>query len=139
MTASPCPDAEQQLANDPRWLAAVDLFDAGEWYSAHDALEELWHESSGAMRLMLQGILQIAVSQLHRERGNQRGAVILMGEGLGRLNRCSDVAAGYDLKALRFAASRHLAALQAQIEGRSCADAQDPPLPPLLLQRCKTI
>ncbi|MBM5803646.1 MAG: DUF309 domain-containing protein [Cyanobacteria bacterium K_DeepCast_35m_m2_155] len=139
MTAAPGPDAEQQLANDPRWLAAVDLFNAGQWYSAHDALEELWHESCAALRLMLQGILQIAVSQLHRERGNQRGAVILMGEGLGRLNRCSDVAAGYDLKTLRYAASRHLAALQAQTDTTACAAAQDGPLPPLLLQRCSII
>ena len=88
------------------------LFNRGHWYEAHDGLEELWHETAGPDRLVLQGILQIAVAQLHLERGNQRGAVILMGEGLGRLRRCPDQALGLDLAPLKRAATAHLAWLQ---------------------------
>ena len=103
---------EQALSRDPRLLAAVDQFNAGEWYACHDGLEELWHETAGAMRPVLQGILQIAVGQLHLSRGNQRGALILTGEGLGRLQRSGDQALGLDLQALREQARVWLEVLQ---------------------------
>ena len=70
---------------DPRLGAAIALFNDAAWYPCHDGFEELWHETAGPMRPVLQGILQIAVAHLHLERGNLRGATILLGEGLGRL------------------------------------------------------
>ncbi|MEB3173262.1 MAG: DUF309 domain-containing protein [Cyanobacteriota bacterium] len=130
------PSDEQLLAADPRWREAVALFNAAEWYAAHDGLEALWHETAGPLRPLLQGILQLAVAQLHRERGNQRGAVILMGEGLGRLRRCSDEALGYDIGSLKQAAAMHLQALQAAGEGGDLDALKLASLPPLrLLQR----
>ena len=129
----PCPDPsepsdseELALSRDPRLQAAVNLFNAGEWYACHDGLEELWHETAGTMRPVLQGILQIAVGQLHLSRGNNRGAVILTGEGLGRLQRCPDQALGLDLQALRAQAAVWLKALQ--------QDDQTVLLPPPRLQ-----
>ncbi len=129
----PCPDPsepsdseELALSRDPRLQAAVNLFNAGEWYACHDGLEELWHETAGTMRPVLQGILQIAVGQLHLSRGNNRGAVILTGEGLGRLQRCPDQALGLDLQALRAQAAVWLQALQ--------QDDQTALLPPPRLQ-----
>jgi predicted metal-dependent hydrolase len=106
-------DAEEQaLSQDSRLAAAVELFNSGEWYACHDGFEELWHETAGAMRPVLQGILQIAVGQLHLSHGNQRGALILTGEGLGRLRRCGDQSLGLDLRALREQASLWLQVLQ---------------------------
>jgi len=99
--SAPFDPEERALSRDPRLLEAVALFNAGDWYACHDSLEELWHETAGAMRPVLQGILQIAVGQLHLSRANQRGAVILTGEGLGRLQRCPEQALGLDLQALR--------------------------------------
>ena len=78
------PSEEQALLADPRLDQAIDLFNAGDWYACHDVFEELWHECQGPSRKALQGILQIAVSQLHLQRGNLRGATVLLGEGLGR-------------------------------------------------------
>ncbi len=72
--------------DDPRFQQAVDLFNRRAWYEAHDAFEEIWHETAGADRRLLQGILQIAVAHVHLERGNLRGATILLGEGVGRLS-----------------------------------------------------
>ncbi|MFM1811885.1 MAG: hypothetical protein RLZZ336_823 [Cyanobacteriota bacterium] len=122
------PSEEQALQADPRLAQAIDLFNAGEWYACHDGFEELWHETQGPMRPVLQGILQIAVAQLHRQRDNNRGATILMGEGLGRLRGCEDAALGLDLADLRSCAARHLAALQ----GSSAVDGDR--LPPLQLR-----
>ena len=58
---------------DPRFQQGLELFNAGEWYAAHDLFEELWHETADPERRSLQGILQVAVAQLHLQRGNRRG------------------------------------------------------------------
>jgi predicted metal-dependent hydrolase len=103
---------EDDLGRDPRFAKAVERFNAADWYACHDGFEELWHETQGPMRPVLQGILQIAVAQLHLERGNRRGATVLMGEGLGRLAGCDDDAAGLSLESLRRSATAWLQALQ---------------------------
>ncbi|SBO42329.1 DUF309 domain-containing protein [Cyanobium sp. NIES-981] len=106
-------DEESSLIRDPRLAEAIACFNAGDWYACHDGFEELWHETAGPLRPVLQGILQIAVGQLHLERGNRRGATILTGEGLGRLRGCDDQALGIDLARLRDSAREWLQALQA--------------------------
>lgn len=104
---------EERLLSDPRLQEAIDLFNGEEWYACHDRLEELWHETAGPMRPVLQGILQIAVAQLHHANGNRRGATVLTGEGLGRLRTAGGVALGLNLSALRSSAGQWLQALQA--------------------------
>jgi len=111
LTAALDPD-EQPLIVDPRFAQGVALFNAGDWYACHDVFEELWHECQGPSRKALQGILQIAVSQLHLQRGNLRGATVLLGEGLGRLQAYGPVQLGLDLDHLRSAAQAWLQALQ---------------------------
>ena len=110
---------EQELLADTRLGEARVLFNSGDWYACHDGFEALWHETAGPMRPVLQGILQIAVAELHLERGNCRGATILMGEGLGRLKACPSNALGIDLVALINSSMQRLLALQQQrsIEG----------------------
>ena len=118
---------EDLLQADPRLQQAIDLFNGGEWYACHDGLEELWHETQGPMRPVLQGLLQIAVAHLHLERDNRHGATVLMGEGLGRLAGCGDEALGLRLAPLRDRAAALLTALQ---------DGSDPSqLPPPRLER----
>jgi uncharacterized protein len=109
-------DEEVQLLTDPRLQLAITLFNAGDWYACHDGFEELWHETQGSMRPLLQGILQIAVAQLHLERNNRHGAMVLTGEGLGRLRSCEDQALGLDLEALRQQVGQWLQALQSGAE-----------------------
>jgi uncharacterized protein len=105
---------EQDLLADHRLVEAIALFNSGEWYACHDCFEALWHETTGGMRLVLQGILQIAVAELHLERGNIRGATILMGEGLGRLKACPPDALALDLVSLGKCTMQRLQALQYQ-------------------------
>jgi predicted metal-dependent hydrolase len=124
---------EQALMADPRLAEAIALFNASDWYACHDGFEALWHETAGAMRPVLQGILQIAVAELHLERGNLRGATILMGEGLGRLQGVADGALGLNLTPLRECASQRLRALQ---EERSLEGLECPRLPAAQAQHC---
>ena len=116
---------EPDLAGDPRLLDAVEQFNHGEWYACHDGFEALWHETLEPERTELQGILQIAVAHLHRERGNLRGATVLLGEGLGRLSTCGDGSLGFDLALLRNNSALFLDALQQQ---RSLDDLPAPSL-----------
>jgi predicted metal-dependent hydrolase len=126
---SPPADEETLLQADPRLWQAVADFNAANWYACHDGFEALWHETQGPMRPVLQGLLQIAVAELHLERDNRRGATVLMGEGLGRLRHGDDEALGLALAPLRLLAADRLSALQQQ------ADLQSLPLPRLELAR----
>ncbi len=118
-------DPESELIADPRLQQAISLFNAGEWYACHDGLEELWHETAGPLRPVLQGLLQIAVAHLHLERGNGRGATVLLGEGLGRLRGCDPSALGLDLARLQSLSRDRLEALQQGLA------VEDLPLPRL--------
>jgi hypothetical protein len=120
---------EGALRADPRLEAAISLFNQGEWYACHDGFEELWHETQGPLRPLLQGVLQVAVARLHLERGNRRGATVLLGEGLGRLQRCGADDLDLDLAALRPVLQQWLSALQ--------TDAPTEALPPLQLTRSR--
>jgi predicted metal-dependent hydrolase len=130
-TASTAGDEERALLADARFHAAVALFNQGEWYACHDGFEALWHETQGPMRPVLQGILQIAVAHLHLERGNLRGAVMLLGEGLGRLASTGPEALGLSLDPLRLACSQRLQALQTLAAGAAAADPSSFPPPRL--------
>ena len=105
---------------DPRFQEAIRLFNAQDWYAAHDVLEEIWHETADPERRSLQGLLQVAVAQLHLQRDNQRGATILFGEALGRLQRPGTPDLGLDLLALCHCVHGRLVQLQQDGDPESC-------------------
>ena len=78
---------------------ALNLFNNHEWYEAHDAFEEIWNYVDGDERQVIQGILQVSVSQFHLSKGNFNGATILLGEGLGRIKTRTKINIGIDLEA----------------------------------------
>jgi len=73
--------------NDSRFEIGMKLFNSCKWYKSHDIFEEIWHETGGPERQLIQGILQVAVAQVHLENSNINGATILYGEALGRLKK----------------------------------------------------
>ena len=77
---------------------ALNLFNNHQWYEAHDAFEEIWNSVDGDERQVIQGILQVSVSQFHLSKGNLNGATILLGEGLGRIKNRTDIDLGIDLE-----------------------------------------
>ncbi len=79
-------------------LTALNLFNNHEWYEAHDAFEEIWNSVDGDERQVIQGILQVSVSQFHLSKGNLNGATILLGEGLGRIKTRTKIDLGIDLE-----------------------------------------
>ena len=79
-------------------LTALNLFNNHQWYEAHDAFEEIWNTVDGDERQVIQGILQVSVSQFHLSKGNLNGATILLGEGLGRIKTRTKINLGIDLE-----------------------------------------
>ena len=64
----------------------VALFNAHEFWHAHEAWEELWLASEGDRRQFLQGLIQLAAAYHHVKRGTSpRGAVRLFDAALKRL------------------------------------------------------
>ena len=84
---------------DDNFLNALNLFNNQKWYEAHDAFENLWNILDGDERQIIQGILQVSVSQFHLSKGNVNGATILLGEGLGRIKNRTNIHLGIDLEA----------------------------------------
>ena len=98
--------------NDSRFEIGMKLFNTCQWYKSHDVFEEIWHETGGPERQLLQGILQVAVAQVHLENSNLNGATILYGEAVGRLKRFHLANFGLDIEGLSNCVSRRLEFLQ---------------------------
>ena len=98
--------------NDSRFEIGMKLFNSCQWYKSHDVFEEIWHETGGDERQLIQGILQVAVAQVHLENSNLNGATILYGEALGRLKRFHLANFGLDIEGLSNCVSRRLEFLQ---------------------------
>ena len=76
---------------------ALEQFNQGDFYACHDTLEAIWMEAPTFEKNFYQGILQIAVAIYHLGNHNWRGAVILLGEGLHRLQSYPSDYGGVDL------------------------------------------
>ena len=98
--------------NDSRFEIGMKLFNSCQWYKSHDVFEEIWHETGGPERQLLQGILQVAVAEIHLENSNINGATILYGEALGRLKRFQIANLGLDIIELCKCISKRLELLQ---------------------------
>ena len=83
---------------EDNFFDALNLFNNQKWYEAHDAFEDIWNTVDGDERQIIQGILQVSVSQFHLNKGNLNGATILLGEGLGRIKNRINIDLGIDLE-----------------------------------------
>ena len=89
---------QETLGFNENFNDALNLFNEQKWYEAHDAFEDIWNILDGDERQVVQGILQVSVSQFHLSKGNINGATILLGEGLGRIKNRTYVNFGVDLE-----------------------------------------
>lgn len=84
----------------PGWIQGINEFNTGEYYACHDTLEALWMDAIDPDKKFYQGVLQIAVACYHLHNRNWRGAVTLLGEGIGRFPYYQPVYAGIDVTQL---------------------------------------
>jgi predicted metal-dependent hydrolase len=100
--------------SSPKAVEGIELFNAGLFFEAHEALEAAWRDESGPIRYMYRGILQAAVITLHITRHNYPGAIKVYHRCQKWLQplpeTCRDVAVGQMRQDLETA----MTALQAQ-------------------------
>jgi hypothetical protein len=77
----------------------IDLYNAGHYWNAHEAWEEVWLESERGVRYFYQGLIQVAAGFVHVTRNRYPGAVKLLGDGIAKLDRYGPAYRGVDLAA----------------------------------------
>ncbi len=84
----------------PELARGVDLFNRGEFFEAHEVVEDLWHEYWEDDRDLLKGWIQAAVCFEHHRRGNLRGMYSVGTTSLGYLRQYSVNGHGLDIATL---------------------------------------
>jgi predicted metal-dependent hydrolase len=100
MTAPDPADACLRVIH-PRARQGISLFNRGEYFEAHEALEDAWREEKDKVRDLYRGVLQIAVVYLHITRGNYPGAVKVYARSKKWLQDWPDVCQGIKVGKLR--------------------------------------
>jgi len=108
-------EVESSCSSDlpPRGRDGIALFNRGEYFEAHEALEDAWRDEESEIRDLYRGILQIAVTYLHITRGNYTGAVKVYGRSQKWLKKYPAVCQGVNVKQLLADAKNIMDALQA--------------------------
>jgi uncharacterized protein len=63
------------------------LYEAGEFFAAHEAWETVWLRAQEPEKMFLQGLIQVTAAFHHLQRNNLHGTALLLQAALGRLER----------------------------------------------------
>jgi uncharacterized protein len=63
----------------------VDLYNAGHYWNAHEAWEEVWLEAEHGMRAFYQGLIQVTAAFVHVTRNEYPGSIRLLQSGIAKL------------------------------------------------------
>jgi predicted metal-dependent hydrolase len=91
--------------NDLDWTQGdmadgLQSYQAGEFFAAHEAWENVWLQSQEPAKTFLQGLIQVTAAFHHLRRNNPRGATVLLQAALGRLARYPKPYGGISVAAL---------------------------------------
>jgi predicted metal-dependent hydrolase len=65
----------------------IDLYNAGHFWNAHEAWEQVWMDCDGALRAFYQGLIQVTAAFVHVTRNEYPGAMRLLDAGIEKLER----------------------------------------------------
>ncbi len=99
------------MNDDPRFRAAIDLLNAGDYAEAADAFEELYFEAVRDEVEVVRALMQVATGMHHIERGQARPAIERLEEGIVAIDRITGEH-GIDVAALRAAVVAAVACLR---------------------------
>jgi predicted metal-dependent hydrolase len=88
------------IADDPRFLAGVELLRTHDYFDASEVFEDLFFEAVRDEVPFARVFLQVAVGAHHLERGQRQAAIDRLAEGLIAIKQVVDDR-GYDLARLR--------------------------------------
>ena len=90
-----------QAKLSPKAVHGLELFNRGDYFEAHEALEEAWNECDPPGRDLYRAILQIGVAYLQIERSNYNGAVKMFQRVRQWIEPLPDWCRGVDVAQLR--------------------------------------
>lgn len=93
--------AGEDARRSPYLQEGLRLFEEGDYFLAHETLEEHWLEVEAAERDFFQGLIHLAVGFLHYRRDNRKGADLQFRKARLRLASYPDLHQGIDLAGLR--------------------------------------
>lgn len=96
----PEPSTRCKEAPPPELLTAIAQFNAGDYWHCHETLEALWRGEPDPIRSLYQGILLVGVGYYHLQRGNRRGALAKLQQGLECLEPFRPTCIGVDVEGL---------------------------------------
>ena len=104
------PLANEDWRNNEQYLFAIDLFNDGYWWEAHEALEPLWRAAGRKTPdgLFLQGLIQVSGAMLKEAMGSPEPARRMAKAGFEKLLRFPGVSLGIDAPKLVAAIDRYL-------------------------------
>lgn len=102
------------------YVRGIEFFNSGEFYDAHEVLEDVWREEQGPHKLFLQGLIQVAVALHHHSTGNVVGCRSLLKRASRNLTSYPENYFGLNLSDFRASLSAWQTALD-----------QSAPVPPL--------
>jgi len=79
----------------------IERFNKGEYWLAHEALEDAWNAEPSPIKEFYRGILQAAVVYHHISKENYRGALKVYRRSRKWLNPLSEICQGVDIARLR--------------------------------------
>ena len=83
------------------YLEFIRLFNEGDYFEAHEVLEDLWVIEVGPLKDFYKGWIQLSVALLHWQRGNHSGARKLWASARQYLSHYPSVCEGLHLDSLR--------------------------------------
>jgi predicted metal-dependent hydrolase len=93
------------VAHSPKTTGAFErgifFFNQGDFFEAHEALEDVWRDASGNDKKFLQGLIQLAVAFHHFGQGNSIGARSLLTRASRNLATCPERFHGIEIAPLR--------------------------------------
>jgi predicted metal-dependent hydrolase len=90
----------------------LELFNRGEFFDAHEVLEDVWRAAPEAEKKFLQGLIQVAVGLHHHSRGNLAGGQSLLARAHKNLSVYPALHGGIDVAGLRAQVEQWIAALK---------------------------
>jgi hypothetical protein len=75
----------------------LELIRTGEYFEAHEELEDEWREAPAEERDFLQGLVHVSVAWLHAGRGNRPGCERQLEKAARRLGRYAPAHRGVDV------------------------------------------
>lgn len=113
---------DTHIPHAPQYRRFFELFNEGDFFEAHEVLEDLWATEVPPLRAYYKGLIMVAVAVCHWQRGNHGGARRLWIDGDAHLSGYPEVYEDFALGDFR----RRMAALFAPLVADSQATPQAP-------------